>query len=196
MEVGDVTDYAFVLEVLVEEAKDLKDVQWFGVQDPYVKLKLNDAAVKSKVCWDGGVHGVWEQLFTFYVHSVAGQKLYISVRNQNVFDRTIIGESFVPLDRFADGRLHSTWYSIFRRRKLTGRLKLTIHVKPNRLHSPRRAARRRRSSVVRAPPRIETTADESLSKLPAHVDDMDDEALGELGRDLFSAAFDDRGGRR
>lgn len=59
--------HAGVLTVTVEYAKDLKDVQWVGKQDPYVKLHLAGQTFQTKTCNDGGSNPVFDETFNFNV---------------------------------------------------------------------------------------------------------------------------------
>eukprot|EP00798_Chlamydomonas_sp_ICE-L_P028848 gene28848-32036_t len=53
------------LEVTIKNATNLKDVEKFGRQDPYVVISCANITNRSKTDTDGGKHPVWNQTFTF-----------------------------------------------------------------------------------------------------------------------------------
>ncbi|GIL65515.1 hypothetical protein Vafri_19286 [Volvox africanus] len=55
------------LTVHLHRAKDLKDGDWFGKQDPYIILKCGNVKYKSNVHKCGGCDPEWEQKFVFKV---------------------------------------------------------------------------------------------------------------------------------
>ena len=54
---------AGTLELTVEFASELKDVQWFGRQDPYCKIKIGNQELRTKTAKDGGKTPVWNEMF-------------------------------------------------------------------------------------------------------------------------------------
>jgi Ca2+-dependent lipid-binding protein len=61
----------------VEFAKDLKDRDWFGKQDPYCILALGSQKVRSRTHIDGGKAPVWNETFNFQV--INDNTVYIAV---------------------------------------------------------------------------------------------------------------------
>ncbi|GIL49251.1 hypothetical protein Vafri_5332 [Volvox africanus] len=55
------------LRVKLEYAKDIKDCDFFGRQDPYVRLRVGDQERKSRVCKNGGTQPVWDETFDFVI---------------------------------------------------------------------------------------------------------------------------------
>ncbi|GLI61338.1 hypothetical protein VaNZ11_003699, partial [Volvox africanus] len=55
------------LRVRLEFAKDIKDCDFFGRQDPYVRLRVGDQLRRSKVCKNGGTRPVWDETFEFVI---------------------------------------------------------------------------------------------------------------------------------
>ena len=55
------------IELTLEFASELKDVQWIGRQDPYCKIKIGNQEFKSRTAKDGGKTPVWHETFRFNV---------------------------------------------------------------------------------------------------------------------------------
>jgi Ca2+-dependent lipid-binding protein len=72
------------MTVLIKEARNLRNTQTFGTQDPYVKVSLGKSKFKTKVHDDGGKMGKWNERFTLRCINPVTDKISISVRNQNV----------------------------------------------------------------------------------------------------------------
>lgn len=58
--------YAGTLEILAVEGKGLKDKEIFSKQDPYLKLILDGAQVRTKTHHNGGKNPTWNQTVHLY----------------------------------------------------------------------------------------------------------------------------------
>lgn len=58
---------AGVIVLTLEFASGLKDVQWFGRQDPYCRVIIGHQEFKSRTATDGGKTPVWNETFRFNV---------------------------------------------------------------------------------------------------------------------------------
>jgi len=53
------------LKLTIHQAKELKDMETFGKQDPYCTMAIGEQKQKTKVHTDGGKSASWEESFTF-----------------------------------------------------------------------------------------------------------------------------------
>lgn len=67
-----------VLVVSVLRAKQLKNADFLGLSDPYVKLKLKDSTQKTKVIMNN-LNPEWNETFTMVVNDPETDSLEISV---------------------------------------------------------------------------------------------------------------------
>ncbi|KXZ54157.1 hypothetical protein GPECTOR_5g255 [Gonium pectorale] len=58
---------AGVMSITLEYAKDLKDGDWFGKQDPYCIIRVGGQTFRTRTATDGGRNPVWNQTFQFNV---------------------------------------------------------------------------------------------------------------------------------
>ncbi|OQR96261.1 protein kinase [Achlya hypogyna] len=86
------------LFVSVKEARNLRDTQLFGTQDPYCTIKVSGHKVKTKVHHKGGVAPRFDA--SFHIPSVdAMDDFQIEVKNYSVLRKTHIG---IYRERLAD----------------------------------------------------------------------------------------------
>ena len=52
------------LKLTVHQAKELRDMETFGKQDPYCKIIIGEEKQQTKVHTDGGKSASWEESFT------------------------------------------------------------------------------------------------------------------------------------
>ncbi|GLI61340.1 hypothetical protein VaNZ11_003701 [Volvox africanus] len=74
------------LRVTLHYAKDIKDCDWFGRQDPYVRLRVGSQEKRSRVCRDGGRNPVWDETFEF------------TIINENTLEMTLMDEDTLKRD--------------------------------------------------------------------------------------------------
>ena len=56
-----------VVVLTLEFAQGLKDVQWFGKQDPYCRIIVGNQEFRSRTATDGGKAPVWNETFRFNI---------------------------------------------------------------------------------------------------------------------------------
>ncbi|KAG2493723.1 hypothetical protein HYH03_008236 [Edaphochlamys debaryana] len=74
------------LRVTVQYAQGIKDQDWFGRQDPYVKVRVGSQERRSRTCTDGGRNPVWEETFEY------------SILNENNIELTLFDEDTLARD--------------------------------------------------------------------------------------------------
>ncbi|KAG2486404.1 hypothetical protein HYH03_014980 [Edaphochlamys debaryana] len=88
---------AGTLALTIEFAKDLKDKDWFGKQDPYVVLKCGSQTYRTKTHTDGGRNPVWNE--TFHMNIINDNTIELTIKDSDVGRDDIIGTAVVPLAR-------------------------------------------------------------------------------------------------
>ncbi|GLC60148.1 hypothetical protein PLESTB_001579100 [Pleodorina starrii] len=83
------------LTVTVEYAKDLKDKDWFGKQDPYAVLRVGAQTFRTKTHEDGGKNPVWNE--TFHINIVNDNTIDMTIYDSDVGKDDIIGTATVVL---------------------------------------------------------------------------------------------------
>mmetsp|Transcript_14112 Transcript_14112/g.30604 ORF Transcript_14112/g.30604 Transcript_14112/m.30604 type:complete len:300 (-) Transcript_14112:867-1766(-) len=91
------------LKVTVEYAKDLKDSDLFGKQDPYCVLKLGTQTFKTKVVKNGGTSPVFNETFVFNV--INDNSLIVEVYDSDMFKDDHLGTAVVDLARAREKRV-------------------------------------------------------------------------------------------
>ncbi|GIL80601.1 hypothetical protein Vretimale_15911 [Volvox reticuliferus] len=86
-----------LLTVTVEYAKDLKDKDWFGKQDPYAVLRVGGQAFRTKTHSNGGKNPVWNE--TFHINIINDNTIDITIYDSDVGKDDIIGNTTVVLAR-------------------------------------------------------------------------------------------------
>ncbi|GIL49248.1 hypothetical protein Vafri_5330, partial [Volvox africanus] len=74
------------LRVTLHYAKDIKDCDWFGRQDPYARLRVGSQEKRSRVCRDGGRNPVWDETFEF------------PIINENTLEMTLMDQDTLVRD--------------------------------------------------------------------------------------------------
>ncbi|XP_042404268.1 elicitor-responsive protein 1-like isoform X1 [Zingiber officinale] len=90
------------LEVLLVDAKGLKDTDLIGKMDPYVEIQYRDQQQKSKVAYtEGGGNPRWNQKFKFKIHhplenNSIRHKLVLRVMDRDTFSADdFVGEATI-----------------------------------------------------------------------------------------------------
>lgn len=83
------------MAVTIEYAKDLKDTDWFGKQDPYCIMKVGAQTFRTKTHTDGGKNPVWNQTFT--VNVINENTADLTIYDSDVGKDDVIGTCVVPL---------------------------------------------------------------------------------------------------
>ncbi|GIL63320.1 hypothetical protein Vafri_17413 [Volvox africanus] len=84
-----------LLTVTVEYAKDLKDKDWFGKQDPYAVLRVGGQTFRTKTHNNGGKNPVWNE--TFHINVINDNTIDVTIFDSDVGKDDIIGTTTVVL---------------------------------------------------------------------------------------------------
>jgi len=106
---------AGTVKLTLHKAKDLKDVESFGKQDPYVKLNFGEEKAKSKVHQDGGKNPSWEQNFSLSI-AESDAVLHLEVWDDNTFKDSFIGQVDIPRASLLRQKA-AVWYTVFNKGK-------------------------------------------------------------------------------
>jgi len=111
------------LLVTVHEAKDLRDTQMIGTQDPYCKLKLSKKELRSKVHHHGGKVGKWEDVLEFNLKSRPDELIMnLSIWNQNTLSDAHIGSTPLTVADLIKNPYTKKWIGIFHESKDAGQV--------------------------------------------------------------------------
>jgi len=112
-----------MLEVTVHEAKELRDTQLLGKQDPYCAVRLGDKSYKTKVHEDGGKGANWGDVLRVAFKGKEDEiSLIFTVRNSNVVSDTDIGSVTLPAIELLKTQPYKKWYQITHDNKLAGQI--------------------------------------------------------------------------
>eukprot|EP00198_Chlamydomonas_reinhardtii_P007801 XP_001697138.1 predicted protein [Chlamydomonas reinhardtii] len=89
------TTRAGLLEVTVEFAKGLKDMDFFSKQDPYAVVELGGQKCKTKTHKNGGTSPVWNETFTINVNTETNFNL--TVYDEDPGKDDLIGKALVSI---------------------------------------------------------------------------------------------------
>ncbi|KAG2494661.1 hypothetical protein HYH03_007177 [Edaphochlamys debaryana] len=84
------------LWITIQHAKDLKNVELFGRQDPYCVVKVGDKAFRTHVARNGGRCPVWNESFEF--HCVHHHSVEILIKDSDILRDELIGIATIPLE--------------------------------------------------------------------------------------------------
>ncbi|KAF4322676.1 hypothetical protein JM18_003265 [Phytophthora kernoviae] len=91
------------IQVRAVSARNLKDVQTFGKQDPFCKISLRGKSFKTKL-----------------------DQLVIKIKNKNFTNSKLIGECRLPVSLFLDGSLMDQWYTLNNEAETAGEINLRV----------------------------------------------------------------------
>eukprot|EP00937_MAST-01D_sp_MAST-1D-sp2_P005963 g5963.t1 len=100
------------LHVRVVEARNLKNTQTFGKQDPYVHLRFRGQECRTKTHQDGGRQATFGDKFSFQVVDLGSDTLTITVKNDNMMTDAFIGTTTVGIRNMGTGALVDSWFSV------------------------------------------------------------------------------------
>lgn len=84
------------MAITLEFAKDLKDCDWFGKQDPYAMVTCGTQHYRSRTHIDGGRHPVWNETFEFNV--INENEIVVTIMDEDTLTRDdTIGTARVSL---------------------------------------------------------------------------------------------------
>ncbi len=75
---------AGVMSITIEFAKDLKDQDWFGKQDPYCQISVGGQRFRTRTAIDGGKNPVWNETFSANVINENSVEVVIKVRGKGL----------------------------------------------------------------------------------------------------------------
>ncbi|KAI9164625.1 hypothetical protein H9P43_008484 [Blastocladiella emersonii ATCC 22665] len=120
-----------VLEVIVANAQNLRDVEVFGKMDPFVELLLDTQRFRTKTAKNGSKAPAFNETFRFNVIDGCTQ-LRLDAWDEDTVSNDHIGSCLIPLDvAFAKG-LHDAWFDIFtpHKHKPAGKVHLCMSFTP------------------------------------------------------------------
>ncbi|KAG2447143.1 hypothetical protein HYH02_007889 [Chlamydomonas schloesseri] len=128
------------LRVVLQYAKGLKDQDWFGRQDPYVRLRLGSQERRSRTHIDGGKNPVWEETFEFGI--INENTLELILYDEDTLKKDdLIGTATVSLARARElGHEVVQAPVLTKHHKQKGFVQLTLSFTPNSRLRPGTAA--------------------------------------------------------
>lgn len=98
---------AGILKITVIEAKNLKDVETFGRNDPYVEVWVDRKHKQKTSVKDNTNTPVWNETLTLAIND-GDNSLHVKVLDKDLLDTDKIGEATIPLgDVFNKGTVDS-----------------------------------------------------------------------------------------
>ncbi|KAI8136785.1 C2 domain-containing protein [Fennellomyces sp. T-0311] len=126
---------AGTLTVTLIEAKDLKNQDLFGKNDPYVELWLDDDYKQKSSEVKNTNNPVWNETFTFNISKGSSdKKLYLKVLDKDLIGSDKIGDAKVNVkDIINSGRPFDEWVKLPAKLGLSshGEIRVAIHFTPN-----------------------------------------------------------------
>lgn len=113
-------------------AKDLKDQDWFGKQDPYCVVECGAQKIRSRTHVDGGRNPVWNETMKFQI--VNDNEIVVTIWDADVGGDDLIGTARVPLATARERPLeekHLTMNVTAKKGKQRGLLSVVLHFTPN-----------------------------------------------------------------
>lgn len=171
-----------VLHVKAKGARNLRNTQTFGRQDPYCRIWVTsnrDKKEETKVDTDGGKEAVWNQTFSFSVNNRHREFLFLEVKNKNFTRDTMIGRVKVPISEVPYFE-HTAFFHIFTETgKDAGEVELTLRFDSS---SPREPT----TTGPAEPHGVRVSETESFTS--THSDEDRQRQLGDIGRNLLQRA--------
>jgi Ca2+-dependent lipid-binding protein len=119
------------IHITMHEAKNLRDTESLGKQDPFAKLKLSKKEYRSKVHDGGGKIAKWEETFEFSLKSRDDEeKLQLFVVNKNVVSDTVIGHTELVMNDLVKSPPSKKWFPIVHEAKPAGEVLISVVWKP------------------------------------------------------------------
>ncbi|KAG2432133.1 hypothetical protein HXX76_009059 [Chlamydomonas incerta] len=87
-----------LLTVTVEAARDLKDPEWVGRQDPYCVIRVGGQTFRTRTAVDGGRNPVWNETFRFNVPHPGDDVLEVVLKDDQLIEHdATLGAARIPL---------------------------------------------------------------------------------------------------
>ena len=119
---------ALKLNLDILQARNLKDTQSLGTQDPYCRVKLGSKQQKTKTHEDGGKTAVWNRRLIF--NYSGEQKCIVEVMNHNTLSDNLIGSVELPLAALQNpGAQADQWFMLYdAKRRKAGEIKIKLFI--------------------------------------------------------------------
>ncbi|PNW76446.1 hypothetical protein CHLRE_11g467593v5 [Chlamydomonas reinhardtii] len=127
---------AGVMSVTLEFAKDLKDADWFGKQDPYCIIRIGGQTFRTRTAVDGGRNPVWNETFRFNV--INENNVDVEIKDEDVGKDDLIGTCTFSLAKARESgsdRIQAPVVSK-KSRKQRGFLSIALSWEPNKALKP------------------------------------------------------------
>lgn len=124
-------EYSFTVHVI--KAEGLRDTDFSGKSDPYVKVAQSadgDDSQQTKVN-DDAVTPTWNETFDFTHKPDTDQKLFFSIMDEDVGSDDTMGKAEVDIAQYADGDSAEFWVELTHDDKPHGRLQIRISYPPS-----------------------------------------------------------------
>ena len=115
------------LKINVHEARFEKDVESFGTQDPYVKIKTRMQEFQTKVHTDGGVNPKWEEVFEVDVKYIGDDIEFMFMNKNSMTDDENIGNTKMKMTACCANKGVDDWWAMQVKGKEVGK----IHISTN-----------------------------------------------------------------
>ncbi|KAI9499620.1 C2 domain-containing protein [Zychaea mexicana] len=105
---------AGTLTVELREAKDLSSEDWFGKNDPYVELWLDDDYKQRSSEVSNSNNPVWNETFTFNIaEGDSDKKLHLKIMDKDLFSDDKIGDCKINIEEvIEEGQVFEDWVSL------------------------------------------------------------------------------------
>ena len=115
------------LKINVHEARFAKDVESFGTQDPYVKIKARMQEFKTKTHTDGGINPKWEEVFEIDVKYIGDDVEFFFMNENSMTDHDNIGHLKCKMTALCANKGVDDWWAMQVKGKEVGK----IHISTN-----------------------------------------------------------------
>ncbi|KAG2432134.1 hypothetical protein HXX76_009060 [Chlamydomonas incerta] len=123
---------AGVMSVTLEFAKDLKDSDWFGKQDPYCIIRVGGQTFRTRTAVDGGRNPVWNETFRFNV--INENSVDVEIKDEDVGRDDLIGTATFSLAKARESGADRIQAGVVSKksRKQRGFLSIVLSWAPNK----------------------------------------------------------------
>ncbi|KAG2432135.1 hypothetical protein HXX76_009061 [Chlamydomonas incerta] len=127
---------AGVMSVTMEFAKDLKDSDWFGKQDPYCIIRIGGQTFRTRTAVDGGRNPVWNETFRFNV--INENSVDVEIKDEDVGRDDLIGNATFSLAKARESGADRIQAGVVSKksRKQRGFLSIALSWAPNKALKP------------------------------------------------------------
>ncbi|KAG2439068.1 hypothetical protein HYH02_006595 [Chlamydomonas schloesseri] len=127
---------AGVMSVTLEFAKDLKDADWFGKQDPYCIIRVGGQTFRTRTAVDGGRNPVWNETFRFNI--INENSVDVEIKDEDVGKDDVIGTATFSLAKARESGTDRIQAAVVSKksRKQRGFLSIALSWEPNKALKP------------------------------------------------------------